>query len=181
MINIRVVIAAIGVFSLMTIGSIYAQEIVSNASAEKSQEELQHEVKLKIEEGRELYSRRKYKAAIMVYEEVIEKYPSFRNECAWALYDMGFTYYKKRKYQNAEKYFSRVISEYPENRGATKLADNMINKIQVKKQKRMFSILRKKNKKTEYTSESAPDIDITTETKTKGLPSGDTGAAEDAQ
>lgn len=83
-----------------------------------------------LEYGRALYNQEKYKEAINEFRYVISKFPESKKECAWAQYELAYTYYTMKKYKEALYEFKKVEMLYPEETGAVILAKKIIKKIE---------------------------------------------------
>jgi outer membrane protein assembly factor BamD (BamD/ComL family) len=85
-----------------------------------------------LEYGRALYNKGEYKSAINQFRYVISKFSENKKECAWAQYELAYTYYVMKDYKIALNEFKKVEMLYPEESGAIILAKKMINEIELK-------------------------------------------------
>jgi len=84
-----------------------------------------------LEYGRSLFNAGYYRDAIREYRKVIGTFPDNKNDCAWAQYELAYSYYYMGEYKIALREFKKVKQLYPEVRGAVILAQKMIKKILV--------------------------------------------------
>jgi len=84
-----------------------------------------------LEYGRALFNAEYYKDAIKQYRYVIGKFPNNKVECAWAQYELAYTYYYKGEDKIALREFKKVVKLYPDIRGPVVLANKMIEKITI--------------------------------------------------
>ncbi len=84
-----------------------------------------------LEYGRALFNAEYYKDAIKQYRMVIGQFPDKKVECAWAQYEMAYSYYYLEDYDIALREFRKVIKLYPDIRGPVVLANKMIAKITI--------------------------------------------------
>ncbi len=85
-----------------------------------------------LEYGRALFNQEEYKKAIQEYRYVIAHYPKNKKECAWAQYELAYSYYCMKEYDKALQEFKKVEMLYPEQSGPVILAKKMITKLQIK-------------------------------------------------
>jgi len=84
-----------------------------------------------LEYARALFNKEEYEEAIKEYRYVIAHYPQNKEECAWAQYELAYSYYYMEKYEKALKEFKKVEDFYPDQSGPVILAKKMITKIQI--------------------------------------------------
>ncbi|MDD5066479.1 MAG: hypothetical protein PHF84_05475 [bacterium] len=84
-----------------------------------------------LEYGRALFNAEYYKDAIQEYRKVISLFPNAKSECAWAQYELAYSYYYLEEYKEAMREFRKVNMLYPDERGPVILAEKMIKKISV--------------------------------------------------
>lgn len=84
-----------------------------------------------LEYGRALFNAEYFDEAIDEYRQVIARFPDNKKECAWAQYELAYSYYYMEDYEDALKEFRKVNQLYPEQRGPVILARKMITQISV--------------------------------------------------
>lgn len=84
-----------------------------------------------LEYGRALFNAEYYDEAIEEYKKVIAYFPDNKKECAWAQYELAYSYYYMEEYEPALKEFKKINMLYPEERGPVILARKMITRISV--------------------------------------------------
>ncbi len=82
-----------------------------------------------LEYGRSLFNAEYYKDAIVEYRRTISMFPQNKSECAWAQYELAYSYYYLKDYKQALTEFKKVEMLYPDERGPVILSQKMIKKI----------------------------------------------------
>ncbi len=70
--------------------------------------------------GNELFDQKKYEEAIVIYQQILEKYPD-----AYIIYkNIGNCYFQQEKYEEAEKEYQKILEKDPQNIDAMILIGN---------------------------------------------------------
>ncbi len=84
-----------------------------------------------LEYGRALFNAEYYEKAIIEYRKVIKHFPNDKKECAWAQYELAYSYYYMEDYEEALDEFKKVNELFPNQRGPVILARKMITQISI--------------------------------------------------
>jgi tetratricopeptide (TPR) repeat protein len=76
-----------------------------------------------------------FENAIMVYQAIIDNYPTNPKALAWAYYEIAYCYWMLKEYESAELNFRKVLNEFQEP-AANTLAGQMLERIESEREKK---------------------------------------------